>query len=254
MMENRYKYSFDDFTLDVYRKLIKLAKSKYQFVPYSDQLPAKDFILWRHDVDFSLDNALALAKIEKEEGVTSTYFILLHSEFYNVLEKRSKCIVEEIIRNGHNIGLHFDSHFYDVDDQGSIEQFLQHEKQFMEKVFNTRITAFSFHNTTPFTMQCRNWKYAGLINTYADFFQTNVKYCSDSNGYWQYDRLEDLLAGKSHDCLQILTHPEWWTAEVMSPKEKVMKCLEDRKISVWEFYENLLKQNNRRIIDWDHVV
>ena len=32
-----------------------------------------------------------------------------------------------------------------------------------------------------------------MINTYAKYFKENVEYCSDSNGYWRYKRLEDFL-------------------------------------------------------------
>ena len=44
-------------------------------------------ILWRHDVDFSIHRASSLAKIENELGVKATYFLKLHSEFYNLFEK-----------------------------------------------------------------------------------------------------------------------------------------------------------------------
>ncbi len=49
----------------------------------------KRYLILRHDVDFSVDRALELAKIENNYGISSTYFFLLHSDFYNIFEKDS---------------------------------------------------------------------------------------------------------------------------------------------------------------------
>ena len=65
----------DDFTENHYSKLIKIAKSKYKFISYLNIPWGEKFILWRHDLDHSLNRALALAKIESEEGVFATYFL-----------------------------------------------------------------------------------------------------------------------------------------------------------------------------------
>ena len=62
-ISNREKYNFDDFTLDNYRRLIKLAKEKgFQFILHKDAFDSnrKD-IIWRHDVEFSPDIALSMA-------------------------------------------------------------------------------------------------------------------------------------------------------------------------------------------------
>ena len=47
-----------------------------------------------------------------------------------------------------------------------------------------------------------------MINAYAKYFKDNVEYCSDSNGYWRHQRLENFLNNK-HDKIQVLTHPVW---------------------------------------------
>ena len=53
----------------------------------------------------------SLAKIENELGVKATYFLKLHSEFYNLFEKSIFEKVLKIIEFGHNIGLHFEHHY-----------------------------------------------------------------------------------------------------------------------------------------------
>ena len=61
---NREKYNFSDFTENAYQKHLELAKKNYRFIFY-DQISDKDRLcLWRHDIDYSPQRGLALAKIE----------------------------------------------------------------------------------------------------------------------------------------------------------------------------------------------
>ena len=79
-----YNSADKDFTLDHYRELLRLAKSKYDIASYDDPSFSNNSLLWRHDVDLSLERSLILAKIENEEGFKATYFVNPHSEFYNL--------------------------------------------------------------------------------------------------------------------------------------------------------------------------
>ena len=105
-------HNISDFTEKHYRYLIKTAKKNYLFEPFTTKTKSPH-ILWRHDIDFSIHRASSLAKIENELGVKATYFLKLHSEFYNLFEKSIFEKVLKIIEFGHNIGLHFEHHFYD---------------------------------------------------------------------------------------------------------------------------------------------
>jgi hypothetical protein len=249
MASNAEIYLFSDFTRENYSKLIRLAKETYTFRLYMDFKHEERFVIWRHDVDISAHSARKLAQIEAQEEVSCTYFLLLHSEFYNLLEKEITDYVLEIIDLGHSIGLHFDTNYYGISDQSELEYWLRFEVKILEEIFGENISTFSFHNTTPFTQNCREWQYAGLINTYADYFQSNVGYCSDSNGYWRFRRLEDVLRDAQDECLQVLTHPEWWQDIVMSPKQKIYHCIEHRAIANKEWYEQILREFGRDNID-----
>ena len=100
------QYNFSDFTEKHYVTLIKLAKKKYLFEPFTTKTD-EPHVLWRHDIDSSVHRALKLAKIEKKLGVKSTYFLRLHSEWYNLFEKEVYDKINDIIKLGHYIGLHF---------------------------------------------------------------------------------------------------------------------------------------------------
>lgn len=249
-MNNEEKYFFRNFTQDSYRGLIKLAKNNFRFSSYSNFNRAEKFVLWRHDLDYSIHKALELAQIEKEEGISTTYFIHLHSEFYNFFEKEIFNMVVKIKELGHEIGIHFDTHFYNINSENELEEHLEFEKKLLEKILNVKVKVFSFHNTTPFIMQCQKWEYAGLINTYAEYFQKNVEYCSDSNGTWLHRKLSDVLKDETVKSLQVLTHPEWWDKKIMSPKEKVWKCIDGRAEYAKNYCIEGFKKFDREFIDW----
>lgn len=250
IQSNKDKFFFNDFSLAEYEKLILLAKEKYKFTDYKSFKNEDGSILWRHDVDFSMHAALKLAEIENRYGIKATYFILLHSEFYNLFEKEITDITYQIIALGHDIGLHFDTCFYNIDNVEELEKNLSFEKSILTFVFGVPINTFSFHNPFDFALSCQAPSYAGMINTYSTLFQKEVGYCSDSNGYWRHRRLKEVLANETDRSLQVLTHPEWWQAQVLSPFEKVKKCVNGRAKNNIEKYTHFLIDNNRENIDW----
>jgi hypothetical protein len=104
---------------------------------------------------------------------------------------------------------------------------------------------------TPFAATCREWRYAEMINTSADYFQQKVGYCSDSNGYWRFRRLEDVLRERRDECLQVLTHGEWWQEDVMSPKQRFERCVQDWAGKAQAWYDDVLRDAGRENVDWD---
>jgi len=249
-MANKIKYSFDDFTLKNYEDLIKVAKTKFAFCKYEEENNPKNSIFWRHDVDCSLDYSLNLAQIEHRHEVTSTYFILLHSDFYNPLEHQSLKILEEIISLGHQIGLHFDASFFNCSNESDLEKYLNLEKKYIENILNIEIKVFSFHNSTELELSWNNHKYSNCINTYANIFKKDYPYCSDSNGYWRHKRLEDFLRDPTITQAQVLTHPEWWQEKVRSPKERIEMIAEKRSKDTINNYTKILNAHGRSNIDW----
>jgi len=248
-MRNYLRYNFSDFTTTNFRKLMQLAKKEnYSFRTFTNFDKRGKFVLWRHDVDFSMHRARKLARIEADENIKATYFLFLHSEFYNLLEKEITDCVVDIIKTGHEIGLHFDVSYYRINDEKSLEKYLLLEKSILEKIFKKEIKVFSFHILNAFTKRCKKQKYAGLINTYADYFRNEVEYCSDSNGYWRFKRLEDVLRNPKINCLQVLTHPSLWQDDVMAPRQRVMRCIKGRAEKTIRWYDRTLLRGKRKNI------
>jgi hypothetical protein len=248
-MNNADKYHFADFTRENYRHLLKLSKKTWAFRRFTDYKKDERFLILRHDIDFSPQAALKIARIEREEGVAATYFVNLHSEFYNLLEREVSDCVLKIAELGHDIGLHFDSHYFGVSSEDQLDGLLETEVSILHAMLGIRVKSFSFHNTTPFTMNCKRDMYAGLINAYADYFQSRAGYCSDSNGYWRFRRLEDVLREAKDERLVVLTHAEMWLDQPLSPRKRVHKAIDGRARAGKELYDRFLKAANRENVD-----
>lgn len=250
-MTNREKYDFDFFTIDNYRKLVNIAIQKgYTFILHKDEfIEDRMDIIWRHDVEFSPFIALEMAKIENELGVKATYFFQLHSENYNIFEKYYSDILLEIQTLGHHIGLHFDSHYYGIEDEESLNKYVELDKNYFNAVFGLDIDTYSFHNTTPFVLNCREYKYGGLINVYSDFFRNHYEYRADSTGYWRYENFYEELQNKEKRHFQFLSHDAMWSHEVLSPRKRVFQSIQDNADRVKRFYDEDLKKFGAQNID-----
>ena len=88
-----------------------------------------------------------------------------------------------------------------------------------------------------------------MINAAAEYFYTDVGFCSDSNGYWRNRRLEDVLREATDERLQVLTHPEMWQDIAMSPRQRVYRCIDGRAQRTKERYEQFLREHSRDNID-----
>ncbi|MCP5268578.1 MAG: hypothetical protein H6943_05995 [Zoogloeaceae bacterium] len=215
-----------DFTTEMYRKSLVAAKSCWRFIPFTSfDSPGKN-ILWRHDVDISVHRAHRLAEIEVEVGVRSTYFFLLHSEFYNLLSPAVLSKARSIVEMGHHLGLHFDPSIYEgkLNSNHALCENLLREKEILERYLDAPVEAFSWHNPTNgscLTMDAVS--YAGMINAYGADLRRRYRYVSDSNGVWRHERLHEVVRMNETEKLHVLTHPEWWQETAMPPRYRIYR-------------------------------
>ena len=233
-----------------YRKLLCKTSQDYKIMGFEvlDQkkLPHK-FALIRHDCDFSPERALAMAKIEANLGIRTTYTVLLTGEFYSPFEQKTKTLFREILDLGHDLGLHFDAAWHEIESEKELKKKILWEKQVLTNLLGIKknqIQMFSFHNTTPFSMSCQNSHYGGLRNAYAGVLQKKVEYTSDSNGFWIHRSWAKLLA-QNHPRIQVLLHPDWWTDQERHPGEKICEAIFGRSLKSWISYRELLKRCKR---------
>jgi len=240
-----------EFTEAAYRELVRSARARHEFRLFADALDMTTGVLWRHDIDMSVHRARALARIEQEEGVRATYFVYLHSTFYNALEPEVASRLREIAALGHAIGLHFDPQFHGLAaaDRSHLERAVLAERDVLERVVDVRVSALSFHDpdVAGFT-SLPDDRVAGLVNAYGPAVRDGFTYCSDSNGYWRFTPLADVLVSDAKK-LHVLTHPEWWVPEPLSPRDRVARAIDGRARATARQYDAALKamgRDNRR--------
>jgi len=238
----------DHFSLNFYKDSIKLLKdSGYTFIFFDevkDTNTSKE-VLWRHDIDFSPQQALHLAKIEKDLSVKGTYFFQTGSQFYNIFEERTKAIIREIAALNHQIGVHFDIGAYKINSKVALERYLGFEKSILEEISLHEINVFSFHNPTIEAQSFRDKSYSNMINVYSDNIRSSFEYCSDSNGVWKDINMLDFIKNGNKK-IQILTHPGWWLNDKnLSPNNKVKYLLDKRNETILSDYNSLLLKNGR---------
>lgn len=254
-MTNQEKYKFEEFTIENFKNYLKLAiDNGFHFSSFHDEHNSNSkVILWRHDVEFSPFVALQMAEIEAKEGIKATYFFQIHCELYNLLEKEISAIVHNINELGHNIGLHFDSHYFDIKNETELEKYLRIDADYFNTIFNYELKTFSFHNTDRFTLSWERNSYAGLINVYSKYFKSVFNYCADSTGYWRFETLDKVLNNPEISKLQVLTHDSMWSNLVQSPRERVFKSIDNNAQRQKNWYNKTLHEFGAKNIDWDKV-
>jgi len=227
------------FTTDIYENILVAATSRYEFITPGDEFN-KGNVIWRHDIDFSPQRALALAKIEATHGVSCSYFFQVTSLFYNVLEPEVEKIIKEIVLLGHSIGIHYEQRPEDNRNR------LIAEARILSELTETDIRMFSLHNPTTFKSTEFNADTAfGMINASSIVDKKGVEYCSDSNGLWRFKTLWDVINEPVKQRLYVLTHPEWWQSINMLPRDRIQRCIDGRAVACGEYYDKLLSDNGR---------
>ena len=236
---------FADFTEGGYRQLVQQARDRFAFEPFGTA-SEEPHALWRHDVDISVHRALKLARIEVELGVRSTWFIMLGSGFYNLFERGILERAREIVQLGHWVGLHFDANPFTGASRESVMEDLARERSILADLLEAPVDAVSFHN--PVALPLPGFEddlLAGMRSATSPSIVNGYTYVSDSNGYWRFRSLGEVIADPDVVRLQALTHAEWWQAEAMAPRERVVASVMGRANASLAEYDALLKGAGR---------
>lgn len=233
----------DDFTEPAYCELLALARGRYRFLGFAEAAAADAGVLWRHDIDMSPHRGLALARLEHAAGVRATYFVYLHSRFYNALEDAVVERLRQIAALGHWFGVHFDPRF--TPDGAPLADAVAAEGRMLEAAIGAPVSAISFHDPdVPGVSISTDDTIAGLVNTYGRSITARFEYGSDSNGYWRFKPLAEVIAAGGPR-LQVLTHPEWWVPEPMPPRARVARAIDGRAAYMAAKYDAAMREVGR---------
>lgn len=219
-----------NFTETAYKDLIESIKNNgYTFALFSCASGTEHkHVLLRHDIDMSPHRAATLAAIEKQKGAISTYFLHLHSKFYNLFEDNVVEKINMIIDCEQVLGLHFDIDFY-TNNFKSIDPFdmIDIERDFVWDTFGRKPMAISFHIPSLSSVEIPDSeKIRGIPNANSKYIRENYAYCSDSNAMWNHNSIESLI--EKSPKIHLLIHPEWWTYNKMDRMDKAFRCINGR--------------------------
>jgi hypothetical protein len=194
------------FDLGHYRELIDAARTGGYRFAFFDSTPQPGDLLLRHDVDLSLEAALAMAELEAELEAPATYFLMTRSEFYNVDSPSGEAALERLRRLGHRIGLH---------------------AVYPDAVRDARFDpVLAWHNPDPEYLTA---PVEGVVNAMQPGFFDPEHYRSDSNQRWRYGCPHEGLARGDFEWLQLLTHPEVWVYPGETMRETMLAMLDTER-------------------------
>jgi len=190
------------FDLGHYRELIEAARAGGYRFAFFDSTPRPGDLLLRHDVDLSLDAALAMAELEAELEVPATYFLMTSSEFYNLDAPSGEAAIDRLRRLGHRVGLH---------------------AVYPASARDARLDpVLAWHNPDPDYLTA---PVEGFVNAMQPGFFDPDHYRSDSNQRWRHGCPHEPLAHRGFEWLQLLIHPEIWVYPGETMRETMLAML-----------------------------
>jgi hypothetical protein len=191
------------FDLAHYRELIEAARAGGYRFAFFDRDPQPGDVLFRHDVDLSLEAAVELAELEAELEAPATYFVMTESVFYNLASRPGEEALERLRSLGHRVGLHAVYPRAELDDR-----------------FDAVV---AWHNPRPEFM---TGGMDGVANAMEPRFFVPGRYRSDSNQRWREGCPHEPLARGEFEWLQLLTHPEIWVYAGTTMRETMLAMLD----------------------------
>lgn len=240
-----------DFGVRHYREVLETAlRNDFRFIQYEelDSLkPGQKACILRHDVDYIPEWAIRIAQIEKDLGIRATYFFEICAQPYNLREIHNYNVVHEIKRLGHTIGLHFDLSWKDDVKLEEIPDFCRQEKKIFEAITGIApCEMISFHNPHRFVDKILNQDIPGMRHSYEKKYFSDIKYLSDSQGWYEGCMCKIFAAGK-YPLIQLLTHEYIWqeptAGDFISDIAQLVKLRTDEITRYFLTYHPVCKKN-----------
>lgn len=224
-----------EFTYQAYRELLTLLRQHgYTFSSYHNYHKCDKSVIVRHDIDMNIAKAVQMAELETQMGISSTYFVLVTSNFYNIFSKENQDMLREMHCMGHEIGLHFDEAKYDG--QGiDMVQAMEQEAELLAQCLGCPVRSVSMHRPSKETLAADYVVMGGqIVNSYGTEFFQNHKYLSDSRRYWRED-VRSIIKSEAYDRLHVLIHPFWYDESEQTAKEALKNFCESRTYACYDW-------------------
>lgn len=213
LMRTPPQFVLSRLTRERYVRFLGDAQARgFSFVRFSDFLPGapalpERYIALRHDIDFAPHHSLEMAQLEREAGVTATYFVLVDGQFYNPLQPEVIRQLRGIRELGHEVGLHFAV-------SSAVHRDIGEEVAFRLQILSTLVGApirsYSQHDpvNAGFAKVTLPAGIAACVDASDVLREHDLLYVSDSAMMWRKFTFETALEQNRNLCL--LAHPHSW--------------------------------------------
>lgn len=193
-----------NFTYSDLKNFLLHCKSLGDVIPFCEYSIGSKAIILRHDVDFNVDCAYSVAKIEEECGLRSTFLFMTTSHTYNILSACNRKKIKEMSDLGFEIGLHFDPTIYQEENVDVLEGFAKKEALIISDVTGVKVKSVSVHYPS---IHGRYPMFKSFINAYDPMFFDDSKYISDSRFLFCEKDLYKFVEKVKESIVQVLLHP-----------------------------------------------
>jgi hypothetical protein len=206
-MEDRFDYR------TLWRFLERLQQT-HRLVRFADvQAVPEDapIVILRHDVDYSIDAALALATEEAARGVGATYFLLLNGFYYNLFDPRYASAPSQLVALGHEVGLHYDVNFLRRFPLAEWPRLMRLQADVLHALSGRPVASIAMHQPGLYGEDpLRGHPELDFINAYDDKYFREMTYVSDSCRAWRDAAWTLLTEGPIPPRMQLVLHPLNW--------------------------------------------
>ena len=223
-----------------YKKISLLGRT----VKFSDFKNENVFLI-RHDVDFDLNKAYTIAELEKEEGIVSTFFVLVRNDNYNILSPQSQKILNSIQDLGHEIGLHFDASLYD----DNFEFHAKKEASILQSIIKKEIKSIALHNPSVKNIYP---EFSSFNDAYSNVFFNEKYYLSDACFDFRGKDCFEFIELIKFSFLQINLHPIHYSVEGEKNYVPIMNKIYYEKLKETDsiMKENKTYKENRKSVGY----
>lgn len=225
-----------EFTHATYRALLRhIQACGHRICPFREVPARGKYVILRHDIDYSVVKAVELAEIESDLGVHSTFFLMLSSTYYNLLNVEQLEAARRLVALGHEIGFHYDTGILEGIPAAEHAERVITQARFLSDVLSTPVTAVAQHNPSVTSVRVT---IPGYTDAYADGHFKQIGYLSDSRRL--FGTPDPFRFFEEHDRAQLLIHPLWWSVDNKSRWEAFSAI---RAVAVARIDEELAAMN-----------
>jgi len=238
-----------NFTYESYEKLLQYIRALgYSIGPLRNFPENGPYVFLRHDIDISVKKALDMAVLERKLGVTSSFFVLLTSPYYNALAWENIQAVKEIAEMGHEVGLHYDCAGFEILNFNEQHSRIAALAECLGSLLGRKIDSISQHR--PASSQIR-LELPGYIDAYNATFRRGIAYLSDSRMIFSQNDVYGFFHKNARS--QLVIHPIWWHPD-RKTREEVFSYIRqqligqmDETISTYQrLIQEFLKRQDQR--------